>query len=169
MPTVPSRAAALVCAAALAGSLSACSWFGGNDNGSKSTSVFDVQPGQCFTTPAKVKAELSNLNEVPCTSKHTEEAYAVVAYQAHNGAGQTSSGATSSGYPGSDVLDTYAKGVCAQRFTKYVGVDYLDSTLYYTYLLPSARSWEQNDDRNVTCFVTTTGGTLTKSVKNSRK
>ncbi|MDT5080785.1 MAG: hypothetical protein QOJ80_5422, partial [Mycobacterium sp.] len=68
-----------------------------------------------------------------------------------------------------DVLEKFAKGVCAQRFTAYVGVDYLDSSLYFTYLLPSARSWEQDDDRNVLCFVTTTGGTLKTSVKGSRK
>lgn len=171
MRAVPRRIASVaVCAGLLAGSLAGCSWFGGGDkNGAKSQSVFDVKPGQCFTTPADVKAELSNLNEVSCTSKHTEESYAVVAYQPRNAAGQNSSAASSSGYPGTDVLETYAKGVCAQKFSGYVGVDYLDSTLYYTYLLPSARSWEQNDDRAVLCFVTTTGGTLTKSVKGSKR
>ena len=167
-PTVR-RAALLTCAAALAGTLTGCSWFGGGSNGSSSESVFKVQPGQCFTTPSEVKAELSKLNQVPCTNKHTEEAYAVVAYQQRDGAGQVASSTATSGYPGSDVLDTFAKGVCAQKFGRYVGIDYLDSSLYYTYLLPSARSWEQDDDRMVTCFVTTTGGTLTKSVKGSRQ
>jgi hypothetical protein len=67
------------------------------------------------------------------------------------------------------VLTTFAQGACAQRFTDYVGVNYLDSKLYFTYLLPSARSWEQDADRNVTCFVTTTGNQLTATVKGSKQ
>jgi Septum formation len=148
--------------------LAGCSWFGGgNDNGQKSISVFDVKPGECFLAQSDVKAELSSLTSVPCTRAHTQEAYAVVQYGA-TGTGPSASAAAGA-YPGGPLLEKYAKGVCAQRFTAYVGVDYLDSTLFYTYLLPSARSWEQNDDRNVLCFVTTTGGTLKSSVRGSRK
>ncbi len=123
-----------------------------------------MQPGQCFNAPKSVKAELSSLSKVACSTAHTQEAYAVVAYP-NSGTGSAAPGA----YPGGDALDKFAKGACAQRFTKYVGVDYLDSSLFYTYLLPSARSWEQDNDRNVLCFVTTTGGKLTASVKGSRK
>lgn len=148
--------------------LSGCGWFGGSSNGQSSTSVFDVKPGECFMAPKNVKAELSNLSKVPCTQPHTQEAYALVSYQPASSGGVSAS-AGSGAYPGSDVLDKFAKGACAQRFSGYVGVDYLDSSLYYTYLLPSARSWEQDDDRTVICFITTTGGTLTTSVKGSRK
>ena len=140
----------------------------GSSNGQSSTSVFDVQPGQCFVAPTAVKAELSNLNQVPCTKAHTEEAYARVKYRAP-AAGPSAAAGGGDAYPGGDALDKFAKGACAQHFTAYVGVDYLDSKLFFTYLLPSARSWEQDDDRTVLCFVTTTGGTLTASVKGSRK
>lgn len=143
-------------------SLAACS----SSNGTSSTSVFDVKPGQCFIAPSEVKAELSSLSQVPCTKPHTQEAYALVAYQASSGNGASADAGT---YPGPDVLDKFAKGACAQRFTGYVGVDYTQSKLFFTYLLPSARSWEQDDDRTVLCFVTTTGGTLTASVKGSKR
>lgn len=155
---------ALLAAPVLAG----CSTFGGSSNGTKSISVFDVKPGECFAGQSKVKAELSSLSMVPCTSPHTQESYAVVKYRP-NQSGTTTAAPTGGAYPGGTALETYAKGACAQRFAGYVGVDYLDSTLYYTYLLPSARSWEQDDDRNVLCFVTTTGGTLKTSVKGSKK
>lgn len=146
----------------------ACSWFGGGSgDGQSSVSVFDVKAGQCFVGPKDVKAELSNLTKVACTKAHNQEAYAVVTYEATSSA--ASGSPVKGAYPGGDVLEKYAKGVCAQRFTSYVGVDYLDSNLYFTYLLPSARSWEQDDDRNVLCFVTTAGGTLKASVKGSRK
>lgn len=138
--------------------VTACS---GNSKG-KQISVFAVRPGECFDPPGSVKAELSKLTVLSCKQPHTEEAYAVVKYV-------NASGATPSAYPGADVLTSFAQGACAQRYRDYVGVDYLDSSLYFTYLLPSARSWEQDSDRNVICFVTTTGKKLTSSVKGSKQ
>lgn len=143
-------------------SLAGCSWFGGNKSGNKKESVFLVKAGQCFAAPTSVKAELSSLTETPCDHPHAQEAYAVVPYA-------SVSGSIVSAYPGTDVLATFAQGACAQRFGAYVGVDYLDSKLFFTYLLPSARSWETDADRNVLCFVTTTGGVLTTSVKGSKR
>ena len=46
--------------------------------------------------------------------------------------------------------------------------DYLDSALFYTYLLPSARSWE-DDDRSIICFVTSAGEPLQGSAKGSKR
>ena len=123
-------------------------------------SVFDVKVGDCFVAPADVKAELSNLGRVPCSVPHQLELYSIEKYQAPTG---------SDDYPGNDVLESYAKGTCAQAFTGYVGIAYPDSSLWLTDLLPSARSWQQSDDRSVLCFVTTTGDPLTASVKGSKR
>jgi Septum formation len=149
--------------------LGGCSWFGsGHKDGTTSESVFSVHPSDCFVAPTKVKAELSDLSKVPCTKAHTLEAYAAIDYQA-TGTGASAPPASGDAYPGSGALTTFAQGRCAQSFAGYVGVNYLDSSLYFTFLLPSARSWEQDNDRKVLCFVTTTGGTLTSSVKGSKK
>lgn len=116
-----------------------------------------------------MKVQLSSLTETACSKPHTLEAYAIVAYSAAS-TGNASAGATlTTSYPGEGALTTFAQGACAQRFRGYVGVDYLDSKLFFTYLLPSPRSWEQGDDRAVICFVTTTGTDLTASVKNSKQ
>lgn len=155
----------LLLATAGALALASCS----SSNGSGSESVFSVKPGQCFTTPTTVKAELSSLQRVSCTTPHTQEAYASVAFQPSAAAVASGAPTGDSAFPGADVLTAFAKGACAQRFGSYVGIDYLDSSLFFTYLLPSARSWEQDDDHTVLCFVTTTGGTLNASVRNSRK
>jgi hypothetical protein len=146
----------------LVGGLAGCGWFGGSKSKAAKVSVFSAKPGECFVPPKDVKAELSKLSRVPCTEPHSQEAYALVSYAAPNGA-------TASAYPGNDVLTTFAQGACAQRYGAYVGVDYLDSRLFFTFLLPSARSWEQDSDRNVICFVTTTGSQLTSSVKGSKQ
>lgn len=160
----PTRAIVLLAIAlAAALCLSSCSWFGGKKSDNKQISVFSVKPGECFNPPSKVTAELSKLSETGCTDKHTHEAYAVVDYT------NTSGSSVGAAYPGSDVLTTFAQGACAQRYGAYVGVDYLDSKMFFTYLLPSARSWEQNSDRKIICFVTTTGNELTSSVKGSKQ
>lgn len=157
------RQCRLVALLALVGLLSGCGWFGGGSSKS-AESVFSIKPGECFVAPAHVNAELSKIDEVDCSKQHSQESYALVRYSGQGGAGTASSA-----YPGSDELATFAKGACAQRFGAYVGVDYLDSSLYFTYLLPSARSWEQDKDRTIICFVTATGGTLNASVKGSKK
>lgn len=139
-----------------------CGRFGGGSKSkTTSVSVFDVKPGQCFNPPSAVKSELSNLSSVPCTQPHTQEAYATVNYA-------NKDGSAVSAYPGDAVLKSFADGLCAQDYTGYVGKDYLDSANFFTYLLPSARGWEQQNDHSITCFVTTTGKQLTASVKGSK-
>ena len=150
------RALGAVVLGVLVATAAACS--SGAVGGGHLTSVFGVKPGECFLPPSKIQAELTKLNQVACTRAHTQEAYAVVGYH-------PAGGVTSTDFPGDDALKQFADGTCAQRFAGYVGRDYQDSSLFFTYLLPSARGWQQGHDRKVVCFVTTTGKLLRKSVK----
>lgn len=126
------------------------------------TSVFDVKPGDCFVVPKDITVELTELSKVACNQPHQQEAYALVPYADASGATDPSA------FPGDAALKTFADGACAAQYEGYVGVDYRDSSLYFTYLNPSARSWQQDDDRTTICFVTTTGQQLTKSVRGSK-
>ncbi len=145
--------------------LTGCSWFSGltSDDGPKpvEVSVFNVAVGQCFAAQQEVQAEIATLDAIPCDGPHRQEAYAIVAYQ-------PPAGVQGDAFPGDANLKAYADAKCAAQFEKYVGISYLDSSLFFTYLLPSARGWEQSDDRAVVCFVTTTGPELTSSVKESK-
>lgn len=134
--------------------LSGCGLFGDDGDG---TSVFDAEPGMCFHALTEVEAQVDDLDEVACTKQHALEAFALVSYAKDGDA-----------FPGADDLAAFADGHCAREFRDYVGVDYLDSSLYFTYLLPSPRSWEE-DDREVLCLVTTAGEPLTESVKGSKR
>ncbi len=145
-----------------------CSWVGGlfgnpgtSSPSTSSVSVFDVKIGQCFNPPKDVQAELANLTAIDCQQPHSQEAYALLPYR-------PAAGVVGSGYPGSDTLSGFADGACAQAFQGYDGISYLDSSLYFTYLLPSARSWEQSDDHAVLCLIVTTGQPLTSSVKGKK-
>jgi hypothetical protein len=162
-------AAVLALVACLAGGLSGCSFLKGKKSVTVSESVFSVKAGQCFNAPTTVKAELSSLTRTPCSQPHTQEAYANVAYVAVNSGVTSAPSSANSAFPGDDLLSTFAQGACAQRFTSYVGVNYLDSKLFFTYLLPSPRSWESDNDRNIICFITTTGTKLTESVKGTKQ
>lgn len=135
---------------------------GSHDDGD-TISVLSAKAGDCFSAPTKVKAEVSDLDLVPCSSPHSQEAYALVNYARADDAGD-GAGDDDDTYPGDQVLDEYAAGVCAQRFGVYVGVDYLDSSYYYTYLTPSPRSW-QAKDRAVLCLITDAGKPMVGSVK----
>ena len=93
-------------------------------------------PGQCFAAQQKLQAEIATLDAIPCDGPHRQEAYAIVAYQPPAGvAGRC--------FPGRRDLKSYADAKCAEQFQSYVGISYLDSSLFFTYLLPSARGWEQ--------------------------
>jgi hypothetical protein len=159
-----SRGGVLIAAVLTMAALSACNPFssGSSKKGAaapkgKDVSVFDLKPGSCVSPPTEVKAEIPSVRVVPCNEPHTQEAYALANYTQ----GDT--------YPGDKALRQFADGACAEKYEGYVGVPYTDSTLFFTYLLPSARGWNDGKDRSVVCLVTTTGEKLTASVKGSSK
>jgi hypothetical protein len=119
-------------------------------------SVFDLRVGDCVVPPKKIKADFAKVRVVPCRDQHPMESFALVSY----GKGDA--------YPGQSALQDYANAACLDRFSGYVGSDYRDSKLFYTYLLPSPRGWNEDHDRKVVCLLTTTGAQLTKSAKGSR-
>lgn len=150
---------ALVCALLMLPLLGGCSWPWQHGGGADKASVFDAKIGDCFESPTEVQAQISDLQRVDCAKPHGQEAYALPAYKAADG---------SDTFPGDEVLESFAQAACAQAFGPYVGVDYLDSALYDTYLLPSPRSW-QDGDRTVLCLATDSGQSMVGSVKGTKR
>lgn len=150
-----SRGAALLATAVLL--TAGCS---GSDDDATKVSIFDLEIGDCIRATAEVSAEVEKVEKVGCDVGHELELYSEVAFT--TGSGEAGP------FPGDAALVTFADGVCAEGFTDYVGVDYRDSALYFTYLLPSARGWDQGPDTSVLCFVTTTGEQLTATVRDSQ-
>lgn len=133
------------------------------DGDTSATSVFDLEPGSCVLAPDHddVATELSEVTTVPCDQAHELEVFALVDFPEQSDTEATQAGST---FPGDALLKDFADGACAEQFASYVGVDYRDSDLFFTYLVPSARSWQAEDDRTVLCLITTTGDELTQSV-----
>ncbi len=151
-------AARTLAAVALTGLLASGCSLVGEDEGS----VFGIEPGQCFLAPEDVEAQIGDLDGVDCDEEHDQESYAVVGWESDDPEDDEDA------YPGDAALARFADGACAAAFGDYVGVDYLDSDLFFTYLAPSPRSW-QEEDRQVICFVTAAGRPLTGSVKGTEK
>ena len=68
-------------------------------------------------------------------------------------------------YPGEGEIQKFADASCLEAFGEYTGTDYLDSNLYFSYLLPSIDSWNSGDDRQVACVIVATGDEMVGSVK----
>jgi len=113
-----------------------------------------VKVGDCSNS--NLSQIVDKLDLVPCDKPHTLEAYSIVA-------------STATTYPGADALQVFAEQSCIDKFFGYVGVELSQSILYYTYVYPSATSWNNKSDRSVVCFVyKATEPLLTKSVKGSK-
>jgi hypothetical protein len=149
------RTAAAAVLVAVAGVATAsCSLIGGSATGHE-VSVFHLAVGQCLVPPKKVQAALTTIEVVPCSVPHTQEVYALV---------QDRAGST---YPTSRALDAFANASCLDRFAAYDGIPYQRSKLYFTYLLPSVRSWA-GGDRTVVCVAETVGRPLTRSIRGAK-
>lgn len=154
VPGAPRALASLVLALALGVVAAGCSLIGGS-SGVAQVSVFHLAVGQCLVPPKKVQASLSTVEVVPCSTPHPQQVYALV----HDHGG--------SAYPASSKLDDFANAACLDRFSAFVGIPYRESSLYFTYLLPSVGSWADGD-RTIVCVAETVGRPLTKSLKGSR-
>lgn len=139
--------------------VSGCGWFGGGDD---KVSVFDLKIGDCVVTPQEVTAEVTKVVRRACAEDHQMEVYAFEEYVSPG------TDKAPSDFPGADAVTAFADGACAGSFTDYVGVDFRDSSLFYTYVLPTARSWSQDKDRTITCLATTTGSMLKGSAKGTK-
>jgi len=78
---------------------------------------------------------------IGCDVPHTHEIYATIEYD------------EKSVYPGVEELGTFAEVKCLQAFEPFVGTSAFDSSLSYSWLVPTLGSWNDEDDREVLCVL----------------
>jgi hypothetical protein len=118
-------------------------------------SVFDVQVGDCLNPGSELGVEIVNIKAVPCSEPHTHEVFALPDFPDDE----------SDTYPGEAKLRLFANASCLEAFGNYTGTDYLDSKLFFSYLQPSIKSWQEGDDRRIVCVIVSTGKEVTGSAK----
>jgi len=133
--------------------LAACS----DDNGAPVLELAKKGPGTCLVAALDLGPEVTGIPTVDCTEEHTHELYAVVPFKGDV-------------FPGLAALDSFAERVCVTEFEPYVGISAFDSTLSFSWLVPTLASWNNDDDRDVLCVVGPfDGSSSTGSVRDSRK
>ncbi len=120
------------------------------------SSVFRLQTGECFHSPAPTAGrtvEVKDVSPVDCAAAHDGEVFAVFNHPAANAAP----------YPGDEAVADFAAAECLQRFPAYTGTGYDYSDLAVATVRPDHDSWTAKDDRQVACVLYQQGTRLTGS------
>lgn len=117
---------------------------------SKGVQKFEV--GECLNGLLDASTQVEELPKVDCEKEHEGEVYAI-----------TESALESYSFVGvGDEADEF----CLAEYEKYVGTDYMESTLFFTHLSPSGQSWSSGD-RDIVCILMPAEDTVTGSLKGS--
>ncbi|MGK0275563.1 MAG: hypothetical protein ACI9N0_001949 [Ilumatobacter sp.] len=143
----------------MVGIASACS--GSDDEVVKPQPVLDVGDGgvgTCLAFDVTTSASVTELPKVDnCTVEHSHEIFAVV-------------DSTAEVYPGFEQLEEEAQASCITGFQEYVGISPFDSELFYSWLVPTLDTWENDNDREIICVAGSADGRpLTESIKGTER
>lgn len=126
--------------------LTGCSLFGitgtgagADDAAGIATDVFTLKVGDCLND-GTTAGEVSEVRLIDCENEHESEAYESVMLP-------------DAGFPGEAAIDKVAIDRCKSAFSAFVGIEYDDSALDFTYYFPTESSWSEGD-REVLCLVT---------------
>jgi hypothetical protein len=102
-------------------------------------SVFDITVGDCITQPEEAD-QYQSLEVVPCSQPHEYEVF----HEFNVSATEFDQ----------DAIEQEIYDVCyVDEFEKFVGTAYDNTTLGVQYLSPTQSSWDDYDDRLVSCMV----------------
>ncbi|MFC0680674.1 septum formation family protein [Lysobacter korlensis] len=119
--------------------------------------VFSIEVGDCVTQDVSAEAEeVSAVPVVPCSEPHDLEVYAEFTIDGEE-------------YPGDEQADTLATEGCLAEFGEFVGLSYEQSALDYTFYRPTEESWNEADDRLVSCLVGDPAGQVSESLKGAAR
>lgn len=118
----------------------------------ESDDVFTLAVGDCFVESEFNTSFMGDgVSEVPtvdCAQEHDSEVYHIETLP--EGA-----------YPGDESVEASATQACETNFETFIGLPYLDSELYYSFLTPTEDGWNTIDDREVVCYIVTNGEMVT--------
>jgi Septum formation len=158
---VMSASRAVVLAALLAVACSCSSDAKADPTKPANKAVLDVgsnAAGTCLQVTDDLPAEVDKLPTIACDQPHTHEVYAVVPYTANDV------------FPGLAELESFSQKACLTAFDKFVGISVFDSSLSFSWLVPSLDGWNKNKDRDVLCVLQDAkSAQLTGSMRNSKR
>ncbi len=108
--------------------------------GCSSTSVLDLEVGDCLESDAFAGSEISDIATISCAEPHDAEIYSAMELPEGD-------------YPGVEAVRSEAEDYCLPAFDDFAGIGYLDSELVVYPLFPTEGSWNEQDDREILCIV----------------
>lgn len=109
------------------------------------TDVFTIAVGDCLDDSSTAD-ELTEVPTVPCSADHDLEVYADFELEGDE-------------WPGDEAVTTEADAGCLAQFERFVGIPFEESALDYSFYWPTEESWDQLDDRLVSCLIFDTAPT----------
>jgi Septum formation len=105
--------------------------------------VFDLKVGDCIDLPTTDEA-VSQVQHQPCTSVHDAEIFLNL----------TDPTAAGQPFPGSDQFRSQVIAQCVPAATQYMGTSFEARTdLDVGWFRPTEDSWDQKNDRVITCYL----------------
>ena len=153
---------------ALFGMIGATACSGGDDNQPLLT-MAERTEATCLSFGDDPPLEIESLPEVPCDGEHSHEMYEVLDFvKVSNAKSDTT---LTDVYPGFEVLESFARRECLGAFQEFVGISSFDSEMFYSWILPTLNSWEDDKDREVLCVAANRDGSPLPegSIEDSRR
>lgn len=115
---------------------------------------FEIKTGDCLDS--LTQGTTGQVVLVPCSSPHYWQAYLTTSMSPGS-------------YPGQSRIIEVGNQVCISAFTSFVGIPPTKSKYQFTFLYPNQDTWENVDDRAITCVVGKETGGITTSLKGVKK
>lgn len=129
---------------------------GGDTTVPDGVAVVDLEVGQCFLNPEST--DQTEVSETACDEPHDAEVFATFDLDFDRDAD----------FPGAAQVQTAGQEGCQARFADYVGQPYEESPYFLSALVPTQRTWNGRNDREVVCALTSpTDEPLDQSVRNT--
>ncbi len=119
-------------------------------------SIFDLDLGACVidrSTPDG--SDVDTVEVVDCETPHDSELFALIPV-------------TENSFPGTDYLLREGGTRCQSAFDDFIGVDFTESVLDFTYYYPTPSSWVDGD-RSIYCLAHDPGLQTTGSLLGARR
>lgn len=97
-----------------------------------------ITVGDCFNETGD--EIVSDVPTIDCALPHDYEVYASIQLD-------------KAVWPGDDEIFSLADDACLAPFATWVGIPFENSTLDYTYYVPTEDGWNNYDDREVSCIM----------------
>ncbi|WP_149359568.1 septum formation family protein [Lolliginicoccus suaedae] len=115
-------------------------------------SAFKLRVGDCLAE-SSTESQVESVGVVPCAAPHGREVYALVDLP-------------DGPFPAEEQLIEQVEAECYDEFEPFVGIDYLDSRYYMSYLYPTESSWADGD-REVVCMLFDPEGEMTGTARDA--